>query len=86
MASPSVKVEAELGEPVPEVPDIDFQAYGRQTSPGDARKGCLLWSALIVGLGTNILILIYMFYPSWDQEKPREKWKDLPKEEERSIP
>ena len=67
-------------------PEIDIPSFGGQKSMADTRKGCMLWAVLIVVLGILVLTLIYIFYPSWDDEKVKEKWKDLPKEEQRIDP
>ncbi len=80
----TLPVDAETDQPTPVVPEIEVQSFAGQATVGDTKKGCLLWTALIVGLGILAFILFYLYYPSWDEEKAREKWKDLPKEEERA--
>ncbi len=76
------QIAAEAKE-FPATHDPDIQAYsGSQMNLADTRKGCMIWAAIFIGIAIAIAILTYNFYPRWDEETAKEKFKDLPKKEQ----
>lgn len=57
------------------VPGDDAFALGTGTSAADTKKGCLMITVIATALVILFGVLLYMFYPSWDEEEAKRKLK-----------
>ncbi len=82
MQAATATIEAKPPTDEATIKQMGIPAIESQATMTDTRKGCLVWTGIIGALTIAALILIYIFYPSWDEDTAKERFKDLQKEEE----